>query len=155
MRLEAQKEIKEKLTKKLSKKDEMIIDMLSTCAHLDECWVITDPDLPDNPIVFASPGFIKITGYAKAEILGRNCRFLQGKDTKSEDVAKIHSATDHAVETHVCILNYRKDGTSFDNELFISPLHSPDNKLVYYLGVQEKVEKKPTAKQDKEKKKNQ
>lgn len=129
-----------KLEKKLCLKDEILLDLLSTGAHCNDAWVISDPEMADNPIIFASAAFCHVTGYSKSEVEGRNCRFLQGEKTDKEDVAKIHAATDAATETTVCIVNYRKDGTQFYNQLRISPLYTPNGKLAYYLGLQSRVE---------------
>jgi len=94
--------------KQISIKDKVVVDMLSS--HKLLCWVVTDPDMKDNPIVYSSPGFCRYTGYSKIEIEGRNCRFLQGKDTKKEDVDAIRLAIREKREESVCLLNYRKDG---------------------------------------------
>ena len=80
-------------------------------------FVITDPSLPDNPIVFASQGFLTLTGYALDQILGRNCRFLQGPETDPAAVEKIRHAINQGVDASVCLLNYRIDGTTFWNQV--------------------------------------
>eukprot|EP00471_Norrisiella_sphaerica_P005273 CAMPEP_0184478040 /NCGR_PEP_ID=MMETSP0113_2-20130426/151_1 /TAXON_ID=91329 /ORGANISM="Norrisiella sphaerica, Strain BC52" /LENGTH=191 /DNA_ID=CAMNT_0026855679 /DNA_START=150 /DNA_END=722 /DNA_ORIENTATION=+ len=126
--------------KKLTAKDQIVVDMLST--HKDLCWVITDPDMKDNEIIFASPGFCRQTGYERDEIEGKNCRFLQGKDTDPKDVQKIRDAITKKEDTSVCILNYRKDGTSFYNQFFIMPMLDKCGKCLYYLGVQVEVNSK-------------
>ena len=71
----------------------------------------------DNPIVYASEGFSRYTGYKKEEIEGRNCRFLQGKDTDPADVAKIREGIKKKEPVSVCLLNYRKDGSTFLNQV--------------------------------------
>ena len=71
----------------------------------------------DNPIIYASEGFTKYTGYRKEEIEGRNCRFLQGKDTDPADVKKIREGINKKEPVSVCLLNYRKDGSSFLNQV--------------------------------------
>jgi PAS domain S-box-containing protein len=71
----------------------------------------------DNPIIYASEGFSKFTGYSKEEIEGRNCRFLQGKDSNPEDVSRIREAIEKKEEVSVCLLNYRKDGSTFHNQV--------------------------------------
>ena len=124
-----------KLSKKLCQKDEVLIELLSSQEHAKEAWVVTNPDQHDNPIIYASSGFCELTGYKNAEIVGRNCRFLQGEKTDQSDVKKIHNATQGATETAVCILNYRKDGSTFSNQLYIAPLHTPDGQVAYFLGI--------------------
>ena len=85
-------------------------------------FVITDPSLPDNPIVFASQGFLTLTGYALNQILGRNCRFLQGPETDPAAVEKIRDAIHQGVDASVCLLNYRIDGSTFWNQVGIGLL---------------------------------
>ncbi len=84
--------------------------------------LITDPRLPDNPIVFVNEAFRRLTGYTRDETLGRNCRFLQGPGTNAADVARIRDAINRRVGIELDLLNYRKDGTSFWNRLLISPV---------------------------------
>ena len=71
----------------------------------------------DNPIIYASEGFTRYTGYSKEEIEGRNCRFLQGKDSNPADVAKIREAIIKMEPVSLCLLNYRKDGSTFLNQV--------------------------------------
>lgn len=71
----------------------------------------------DNPIIYASEGFSKFTGYSKEEIEGRNCRFLQGKDSNPDDVSRIREAIEKKEEISLCLLNYRKDGSTFHNQV--------------------------------------
>lgn len=125
----------------LSERDATIIDMLNSAGHEDVSFCICDPDQEDCPIVFASDGFCNFTGYAVDEIEGRNCRFLQGPGTEKADVDKIRSAIKNEKEDSVNLLNYKKDGTSFNNEFFLSPLYGKDGRLEYYIGVQCSVKK--------------
>lgn len=97
--------------------------------------LITDPDLPDNPIVYANAGFIKLTGYAREEIIGRNCRFLQGKDTSPQTVSAIREAVASARRFDGDILNYRRNGTPFWNGLSLGPLEDEEGKR-YFVGLQ-------------------
>jgi len=99
-------------------------------------FVITDARLPDNPIVFASHGFIKITGYSLEQVLGRNCRFLQGPETNMNEVSRIQKALAAGEEVSACVLNYRIDGTQFWNQLYISPLRNNEGEVVNFVGVQ-------------------
>ncbi|OWK34144.1 sensory box histidine kinase/response regulator [Fimbriiglobus ruber] len=98
--------------------------------------LITDPNKPDNPIVYVSPGFERITGYASDEVLGCNCRFLQGADTDPVAVARLREAVRDAKSCSVELLNYRKDGTPFWNELSISPVRDEVGCLTHFVGVQ-------------------
>jgi two-component system, cell cycle sensor histidine kinase and response regulator CckA len=96
---------------------------------------ITDPNRADNPIVYTNEGFTRITGYKREEVIGRNCRFLQGKETSAEAVATIREAIRAAKPCFVEVLNYRKDGTPFWNALSIAPIFE-DGKLTHFVGVQ-------------------
>jgi PAS domain S-box-containing protein len=101
--------------------------------------LITDMQQPDNPSVYVSPGFERMTGYRIEEVLGRNCRFLQGKDTDPATVARLRTAVRDSKPCVVELLNYRKDGTPFWNELSISPVRDTDGRLTHYVGVQSDV----------------
>ena len=118
-----------------------IIDMLNSAGHEDVSFCICDPGQDDCPIIFASDGFCNFTGYAVNEIEGRNCRFLQGPGTEKADVDKIRSAIKSEKEESVNLLNYKKDGTSFNNQFFLSPLYDREGKLAYYIGCQCSVKK--------------
>jgi PAS domain S-box-containing protein len=101
--------------------------------------VITDPSLPDNPIVYANPAFVEMTGYSQTEIVGYNCRFLQGGDRAQKEIDELRDAIAHG-RSHVAILrNYRKDGTLFWNELSIAPVHDDKGKILNYIGVQNDI----------------
>lgn len=98
--------------------------------------ILTDPNKPDNPICFFNDSFKKLIGYESEEILGRNCRFLQGRDTDVSKVAYIKQQITAEKDCSVELLNYRKDGTSFWNALFISPVYDNNGKLVYFFASQ-------------------
>lgn len=97
---------------------------------------LTDPNLPDNPIVFANRAFHALTGYAEQDVLGKNCRFLQGPDTDPEPVSRLREAIAREDVVIVEMLNYRKDGTSFWNALHVGPVYDNKGKLVYFFGSQ-------------------
>ena len=102
--------------KRLCERDYIILDMLnSTPESVSFC--ITDPHQSDNPVIYISSGFTKLTGYQFDEIVGRNCRFLQGKETSPQDVKRISDALKSEKECSVNLLNYKKDGTKFVNEV--------------------------------------
>ena len=98
--------------------------------------VITDPRQADNPIVLANKAFLKLTGYRAEEVLGRNCRFLQGKGTSRAAIAAIREALEQDREIDIEILNYRKDGSPFWNQLGLSPVHDEDGELLYIFASQ-------------------
>jgi PAS domain S-box-containing protein len=101
--------------------------------------LITDATQPDNPIIYASPGFERLTGYTAAEVVGRNCRFLQGTDSDRQAVARVREAVQDGEPCVVEVLNYRKDGTPFWNELSISPVRDEAGRLTHFVGVQADV----------------
>ena len=100
---------------------------------------ITDPNREDNPLIYVNEGFESITGYAEAESTGRNCRFPQGENTDPETVAKIRAAVDAEEPVSVELLNYRKDGTEFWNELNIAPVRDDEGDVVNFVGFQQDV----------------
>ncbi len=107
--------------------------------------IVTDPRLPDNPIVFANPAFIQMSGYPEAELLGRNCRMLQGPDTDPDTVAEVRDAIAERRETAVEILNYKKNGSSFWNALFVSPVYDETGELIYFFASQLDVSRRRDA----------
>jgi len=98
--------------------------------------LITDPHRPDNPIIYANPGFEALTGYSMEECLDRNCRFLQGPETDPAVVAQIRNAVRQGESLTVELLNYRKDGSTFWNELSISPVRDDNGKITHFVGGQ-------------------
>jgi PAS domain S-box-containing protein len=102
-------------------------------------FVITDPSLPDNPIIFASQGFLELSGYKLDEILGRNCRFMQGPKTDQNQVEKLRNGIRDGVDTAVCLLNYKRNGTQFYNQIFVAALKDSSHKIINYVGVQVEV----------------
>jgi PAS domain S-box-containing protein len=101
--------------------------------------LITDPGCPDNPIIYVNPAFERLTGYAADEVLGRNCRFLQGSGTDLQAVARVRVALQAGRSIQETVVNYRKDGTSFINELTISPILAPDGRVTHFVGIQSDV----------------
>jgi len=119
-------------------KDSGIIPQVLS-AILDECVngvTLADPDLEDAPIIYANKAFEKLTGYSQAEIIGHNCRFLQGEDQDQEARHQIKAAMQKQQGVEVTLRNYKKDGTLFHNHLKIVPLFDSKQRVIYYLGVQ-------------------
>lgn len=123
-------------TRTLDDPDYSLVKALQTAK---QNFVISDPSVPDNPIVYASQGFLSLTGYSLEEVLGRNCRFLQGPLTDPRAVEKIRRGIEKGEDTTIVLLNYRKDGSTFWNQFFIAALRDGDGNIVNYLGVQCKV----------------
>jgi len=95
--------------------------------------IVTDPKRPDNPIIFANNAFIDMTGYSREEIVGANCRFLQGPETDPKAVREVREAIQARTEVAVELVNYKKDGSSFWNALFISPVYNDSGDLIYFF----------------------
>ncbi|CAN5271399.1 hypothetical protein BH10PSE13_BH10PSE13_08400 [soil metagenome] len=102
--------------------------------------VISNPRLPDNPIVECNDAFTTLTGYDRAEILGRNCRFMSGPGTEASLTETIRTGIRQKRPVIVEILNYKKDGTAFRNAVLVAPIFGADGDLEYFLGSQMEVE---------------
>jgi len=98
--------------------------------------VVVDPNRDDHPIVFVNQAFLEMTGYARDEVIGRNCRFLQGPETDPATRAQVREAVAARRDMATEILNYRKDGSSFWNALFVSPVYNAAGDLLYFFGSQ-------------------
>lgn len=107
--------------------------------------LLTNPRLTDNPIVFANKAFLDLTGYEEAEVLGRNCRFLQGPHTDREHVDQLRDAVSAGQPVSLEILNYRRDGTSFWNAVFVGPVTSTSGELLYFFASQLDVSRRREA----------
>lgn len=119
-------------------KDSGIIPQVLS-AILDECVngvTLADPDLEDAPIVYANKAFERLTGYTQEEIVGHNCRFLQGEDREQEARYQIAEAMNKQEGIEVTLRNYKKDGSLFHNRLKVIPLFDKKQRVIYYLGVQ-------------------
>lgn len=117
-------------------------------AILDECVngvTLADPDLEDAPIIYANKAFERLTGYSQEEIIGHNCRFLQGDDDNQTARYQIAEAIKNHEGIEVTIRNYKKDGSLFFNHLKIVPLFDRKKRVLYYLGVQYDITDKINA----------
>ncbi|KAI4382548.1 hypothetical protein MLD38_008501 [Melastoma candidum] len=121
--------------------------VIISLGRIKQSFVLSDVHLPDMPIVYASDAFLKLTGYNRNEVLGRNCRFLNGDETDSSTVLQIKECIQKNQPCTVRILNYRKDGSSFWNLLHISPVRNASGKISHFVGVQIE-EGCPTQEQD-------
>ncbi|CAB9518900.1 Blue-light-activated histidine kinase [Seminavis robusta] len=115
--------------------------LMSALSGSQQNFAISDPTLPDNPIVYVSQGFLELTGYTLDQVLGRNCRFLQGPGTDQSAVEVIRKGIKEGVDTSVCLLNYKADGTPFWNQFFVAALRDAENNVVNFVGVQCEVSK--------------
>jgi PAS domain S-box-containing protein len=109
--------------------------------------VVTDPNQPDNPIAFVNRAFLDLTGYEEEQVLGRNCRFLQGEQTDPHTIEEIRSALREQRAVAVDVLNYKADGRPFWNGLFIGPVFDEGGKLLYYFSSQMDITRRRVSEQ--------
>jgi PAS domain S-box-containing protein len=107
--------------------------------------VIADAGNPDRPIIYCNPAFEKLSGYRREEVIGRNCRFLQGPDTDRTELNKLRSSLQTGTEIKVVLKNYRKDKTTFWNELTVSPVRDANGKLTHFIGIQNDITQRVAA----------
>ena len=130
----------------VEKESGLIPQVLSSI--LDECVngvTLSDPDLEDAPLVYANKAFERLTGYSQEDIIGRNCRFLQGDEREQPGRYQIKEAMAKHEAVEVTLRNYKKDGTLFINRLKITPLFDRKKRVIYYLGVQYDVTEQVNA----------
>jgi PAS domain-containing protein len=108
----------------------------SKYAGLGDCFVLTNPAKADNPIVFASDGFVNVTGYTRRDIIPRNCRFLQGRYTDREAVTRLKMSIDNREESVELLLNYKKNKEPFWNLLYTAPLYDENGNVAFFIGGQ-------------------
>jgi PAS domain S-box-containing protein len=100
---------------------------------------LVDARRPDRPIIYVNRGFEHLTGYAREEVIGRNCRFLQGPDTDRSVVDRIRRAVEQGEELIVDLLNYRKNGSTFWNRLSLKPIRNAAGELTHFIGIQSDI----------------
>lgn len=114
----------------------VLSQILDTCVN---GITLSDPDQEDNPIIYANEMFELITGYSQEEIIGRNCRFLQGEERDQDGLEKVRAAIRERKSATVTLRNYRKNGEMFYNRFTIRPLFDREGNLIYFLGLQHDV----------------
>lgn len=114
-------------------------ELFASIRHSPIATVITNPRLPDHPIVAVNEPFLKLTGYSLGEVLGRNCRFLAGPETEQRGSAALGRAIADARPELTELLNYRRDGSAFRNAVMIAPIFGSEGELLYFLGSQMNV----------------
>lgn len=118
--------------------------MLLAMQESDSPFLVTNPRLPGNPIIYVNRGFLDMTGYSQDRVIGRNCRFMQGPETDPVVVAKMRDAIDAGSNVTVTLLNYRSDGSTFYNHIIISTVKDPTTtEMLYFIGVTEEVTSPP------------
>jgi len=106
---------------------------------------IADARLPERPLIYVNDGFVRLTGYSAAEVLGKNCKFLQGQDADQDTVDVMRRAMKEGQECTVEILNRRKDGTPFWNRLSITPVRNDAGEVTHFIGIQSDVTERREA----------
>ncbi len=105
-------------------------NIISVCEQFDIPITLADPDQPDAPLLFASRKFLKLTGYSAEEVLGQNCRFLQGPESDPAIAGRLSNACARRAKHSCCVINYRKDGGRFNNLLTIEPIEVSTTKTL-------------------------
>ena len=123
----------------------VLTQILDTCVN---GVTLSDPDLEDSPIVYANKAFEDICGYSQEEIIGHNCRFLQGTDRDQPELDRLRAAIKKGEAVEVTLRNYRKNGELFYNRLVVKPLFDERGNVVYYLGVQYDITEQVEAQQE-------
>jgi diguanylate cyclase (GGDEF)-like protein/PAS domain S-box-containing protein len=118
---------------------------LNALDSLRECVVVVDALAPDRPVIYVNRAFEQLTGYRAKEVIGHNCRFLQGEGTDPAAVAQIREAIEAGAGCDVRLMNYRKDGSAFHNELRISPVFDSGGTLTHFIGLQRDVTREVVA----------
>lgn len=126
------------ITDQLSKSNQLAL-MFQAVESARNGIVMTDPNHDDNPIIYTNPAFTEITGYSADEILGQNCRFLQGIDRQQPELDQLRKAIKEERAITVVLSNYKKDGTKFFNELTVSPVRNEQGQLVSLVGIQNDI----------------
>ena len=98
--------------------------------------LITDAQANDDPIIYANQAFLKMSGYTKDEIIGKNCRFMQGNETEHQEIKKIAQAMQEKKSVEVTMTNYRKNGESFTNQLAIYPVTNNEGLVTHCIALE-------------------
>lgn len=113
--------------------------LLEAIDHTRVGVIVSDPELEDNPIIYTNQGFLQMTGYSYEDILGKNCRFLQGPESSNAAIQKLRDAIEQKESVSVQLVNYKKNGEKFWNELHIDPVYSEEEEKYFFIGVQKDI----------------
>jgi diguanylate cyclase (GGDEF)-like protein/PAS domain S-box-containing protein len=140
------------MTQSFLQRHTSMIDDLDHCRRIFDSVSngisISDANLPDFPLTYVNPAFERMSGYTASEVCGRNCRFLQGTDTNQPAVAEIRQALREAKDARVVLRNYRKNGTLFWNELYLSTIRDHDGRITHFVGIQNDITAQIEAKDE-------
>lgn len=128
-----------------AEKDEQLILLKRAVEAARNGICITNPRLPDNPIIYVNQAFLEMSGFKKYQVLGRNCRFLQRDDRDQASIASIKEAIKSETSITTILRNYRRDGSLFWNELTVSPVHDEQGRLINFVGVQNDITSRKEA----------
>jgi PAS domain S-box-containing protein len=128
-----------------AEKDEQLILLKRAVEAARNGICITNPRLPDNPIIYVNQAFLDLSGFKKYQVLGRNCRFLQRDDRDQASIASIREAIKSETSITTVLRNYRRDGSLFWNELTVSPVHDEHGRLINFVGVQNDITSRKEA----------
>jgi PAS domain S-box-containing protein len=142
--VEQNKRLQAEIRERQKKEEELRLSNQAIAASSDGI-VIADARKPDMPITYVNPAFEQLTGYEAEEVIGRNCRFLQGKDTDQPALNELREALRQGRGCKVILSNYRKNGTLFWNELSISPIYDADGNLTHFVGIQSDITERKVA----------
>jgi PAS domain S-box-containing protein len=139
------------LIKDVSKQKESELDLMLRSKALESASngiLITDALRPDNPIIYYNRAFLELTGYSKEEVLNKNCRFLQGEDREQEGLDKLREAIKQGENCLVTLRNYKKDGTLFWNDLYVTPIRNERGTITNFIGIQNDVTERVSAEEE-------
>src|ERR687886_242242 len=142
--VEQNKRLQQEIRERQQKEEELRLSNQAIAASSDGI-VIADARKPDMPITYVNPAFERLTGYEAQEVIGLNCRFLQGKDTDQPGLDELREAIREGRGCKVVLANYRKDGTLFWNELSISPIYDSEETLTHFVGIQMDITERKQA----------
>ncbi|MEP4978296.1 PAS domain-containing protein [Ascidiaceihabitans sp.] len=114
-------------------------ELFHSFAGAQVAMIITNPNLDDNPIVYVNQAFTAMTGYKRSAIIGRNCRFLQGENTRKSDVDQLRQCIETNTSVSVDILNYRSNGEPFTNRLVVAPIQDAQGRVQFFMGIQKEL----------------
>ncbi len=118
-----------------------LLEVLGACGQIfDDSFTVADLKTKDEPLVFVNESFLRLTGYSKEEVLGKNCRFLQGEATDKVVTKRLRESINNRESCYYDVLNYKKNGTPFWNRLALIPITHQDEPR-FYIGIQQDITK--------------